>query len=413
MPRPHPDDQSHARWKRRSEKPRLRPEAEPNLTRRWQMYKKADRDAKLRVVVAVMLLGNIALGLALVLTDSFGLDLPAPNPSTGPIAVSPSPRTVSPGTPNAGLPSMAPTEAEPTKTGSPTSTKVGPPTGAPTPSALRSQGSEPGPEQSEYINSVNVDRSTLYVGRASAELYSFAEVQRPFPLDVLVCGPAAPECSELERPGSLAAGAPAPEAAGNRAVVPAPRGKRSPLGAVKVGGRVRTELTTFERDLEISPTSSAIQTISTAEDVAEWRWTILPKRSGNFTIHISITTLKGDTEDALYPTRNFDVALKVRDTVSSHTNRIVDGLGNFLKEPAGGVAALLTVLAAFLGLRQRRNRKDEQTRTSTVATNASVASNGHGSVDTERASPPESKRPRPAIPRDPAGQRRSKRGSGK
>ncbi|XTZ13907.1 hypothetical protein ACQSSU_20635 [Micromonospora echinospora] len=71
------------------------------------------------------------------------------------------------------------------------------------------------------------------------------------------------------------------------------------------------------------------------------------------TFQISVTTLKADTEESLYPTRYFDIAIDVRDTLTSRVKRGASTLNNFFVGASVGIAALLTVVLTYLGYRRR------------------------------------------------------------
>ncbi|MFF4892927.1 hypothetical protein [Micromonospora chersina] len=198
----------------------------------------------------------------------------------------------------------------------------------------------------------------LYEGIVSARLYKYAEVRRPFPVDLRVCGLRVPECTVTETPGPQPAGAQA-EGANPPAAMPAPRGARTPLGPVLVGGRVHAELTSYETGVDITPAGPSEQMIASPTDIAEWRWTVLATKAGRLTFQITVTTLKGDTTEPLYPTRYFDVAMDVRDTLGNQAAKAGRAVNNFFVGAGVGIAALATAVLAYLGYRRRHRTADD------------------------------------------------------
>ncbi|WP_406084841.1 hypothetical protein OHA01_11390 [Micromonospora zamorensis] len=225
--------------------------------------------------------------------------------------------------------------------------------GAPNTSPPTREPGEPDPQQ-EYIKVIRDAREQLYQGVAGARLYKYAEVNRPFPMDLRVCGSALATCSVVETYGPHPAGEQPPEMANAPQAHPAPRGAKTPLGPVHIGGRVRAELTTFESGIDITVSGPDVQVVADPTDVAEWRWTVLAKRAGRMTFQISVTTLKADTDEGLFPTRYFDVAIDVEETLGNTTTTWLGRVNQFTVGAGATLAAAAVAVVAYLTYRRQR-----------------------------------------------------------
>ena len=240
-------------------------------------------------------------------------------------------------------------------TAGPTTSPTAKPTAKRT-SIPRAKPTTPPTQQGEFVKSINDERGNLYTGIASAGLYKYAEVGRSFPIDLKVCGSAVTECSITEATQPGPAGAPADGSGKEPKAMPAPRGANSPLGKVMVGGRVKAELSTYQSQVEIKANSPEIQTITEPNDVGQWTWKVTATGNDDLNLQIAVTTLRADSDVALYPTRFFNIAIRIKETLGH-------GVGSAAKVTwavaggTAGIAALLAALIAYL-VRQDNRRKD-------------------------------------------------------
>ncbi|WFE99655.1 hypothetical protein [Micromonospora sp. WMMD964] len=202
---------------------------------------------------------------------------------------------------------------------------------------------KPESEQDEYMSSLVTDRAALYNGNASARLRQQAEVGESFPISMLVCAPSKAPCSSApptdsdRRPDSIL-----------------PSDIRD-LGSVSVGGRVQTELTWYGVGATVRALSPTEQVIAEPGDVAEWRWSVLVgKEPGRLHLQISVSSLRGDSNVSLFPTRFFDLDVEVMDTVRNRTDVIVSALNKFAVGAGTGIAALAGTIIAYLSYRRAR-----------------------------------------------------------
>ncbi|MGC4808076.1 hypothetical protein [Micromonospora sp. DT233] len=218
-----------------------------------------------------------------------------------------------------------------------------------------SPGVEVDNEHGEYMKTLRVDRNALYSGTASARLHQHVEVGKSFPLALAVCGNEQRVCDIAPFAGGLSSGsAPAAPAPAEKAGA----SKDVPLGAVKVGGRVQVKLTSYGGDAVVVAAGPAEQVITAKSDVAEWRWSVTAKNASRLNFQISVTTLRGDSNVALFPTRYFNLAVDVKDTFAHRTGVVLGGAGKFLVGAGTGAAALGTAIIGYLTY--RRGRRGEE-----------------------------------------------------
>lgn len=203
------------------------------------------------------------------------------------------------------------------------------------------------PVQGEFIKEINSNRGSLFAGRASAAV-GHAQARKPFPLDLTVCASQTAGCKISKSPTP-------PPSAGER-LIPALPGQASGLGKVMIGGRVRAEMTGYDKRLRITAASRTEQTITAPDDVGEWRWTVEASDDDTYAVRISVTTLKADSDVALFPTRNFDVFITIEDSLGERVKAYAKASMTWL----GGAAGVAALLAAVVGLLTfLKSRKDK------------------------------------------------------
>jgi len=189
---------------------------------------------------------------------------------------------------------------------------------------------------------------------ASAKLYKYSEVDRPFPLDLTVCGSRAVQCSITESVGPQAAGARPHDGRHAQLAPPVKRGANTPLGPVLIGGRIRAQLTSMYREIAVQSTSPEIQAITDPADVGQWRWTVTASDDGTFDLQIAVTALKTDTDLPLAPTRYFDISIRVKNTPSHQAKSILTNTWTQVGGATGLLAAVGLVLS-YLAYRVSKN----------------------------------------------------------
>jgi hypothetical protein len=285
---------------------------------------------RLRLILAALAVGLVAA--AGLFYFAYG-QWPAPEaagqstvlPTTTP-ALTRTPRPAPTGTPGAGSPTHEPV-------GEPPPTEV---------------------DQAQFIKHIESDRKALYNGIASTRLFRTAVVGQGFLMELRVCAPKIDECSVAEPLGPETAGEPAKTlAAGQGAPPPAP-GYNKPLGDVKVGGRVEAKLTTVERSIKIDVQSAEVQIIASENDVGHWYWGVVANRPGVFYLRITVTTLRGDTDQALGTPADFPVRITVEDTWSTWLERMLGYAGGLI---TGIGVALATIITAVIGIFVHRHNR--------------------------------------------------------
>lgn len=209
--------------------------------------------------------------------------------------------------------------------------------------------------QNGFIKRVEDDRDVLYTGKASAGLFKTATVREPFPLDLRICGSDMPECTVREPLGTRKAGDPEAVALGGGVVLPpnAQSGANQPLGNVKVRGRVRATVSSGP-GLTLTPQSDSVQLIAAPDDVGHWRWLVEGARPGVFALRISITVLRGSTDEPLVTPQDFPVSIDVRDTVRSWAARKADNLKGFVVALGSFITGIASTVVAYLVHRHQR-----------------------------------------------------------
>lgn len=235
----------------------------------------------------------------------------------------------------------------------------GPPSG-PRPSRTQpvtSGTSEPpdADSQAGFIKRVEDDREVLYTGKASAGLFKTATVREPFPLDLRICGSDVSECTVREPLGTRKAGDPEAVALGGGVVLPPNEqsGANQPLGDVKVRGRVRATVSSGP-GLTVTPQSDPVQLIAAPADVGHWRWLVEGAGPGIFVLRISITVLRGSTDEPLVTPQDFPVSIDVRDTVRSWVARKADSLKGFVVALGSFITGIASTVVAYLVYRHQR-----------------------------------------------------------
>ena len=225
----------------------------------------------------------------------------------------------------------------------------------PSHSAVTSQWPGSVAEQAEFIKQISSDREALYKGTASTRLFRSAETNREFPMDLRVCAPQAGICAIEESLGPEVAGNPGNQTfAAGSGPVPAPEGANKPLGKVDVGGRVRAALVSYDSAVHIEPQSDEVQLIVSPDDVGHWFWAVTARRPGHYTLRMTVTPLRGETEEALRPPTDFRVAITVNDTWGSFGSRIASYARDFLTSIGGVAASIITAIVGYLVYRRAR-----------------------------------------------------------
>lgn len=192
--------------------------------------------------------------------------------------------------------------------------------------------------QEDYLWRAENDRRQLIEGRVLYPASMAGEVGEPQDLVVHVCG--------------LSAGC------GHIGIDHSAPGSSVP-GTTKVGARMLVRASS-DMPGQITQTSSTVQPVLTAEDLAEWRWLVTPAKAGRFTLRIHLTALAADTDDALLPDLTLPISLRARVTVG----RSLDLAWHRTLEAAtgvGGVLSALGVSAATISLAIRRARRRQAT----------------------------------------------------
>jgi hypothetical protein len=217
--------------------------------------------------------------------------------------------------------------------------------------------------QGEFIKEINSNRGSLFAGRASAKV-DHAQARKPFPLDLTVCASQAARCRVTE-PAKPTPGA-------EEQPVQAAPGIASSLGDVMIGGRVRAEMTGYDKRLRITAASRTEQTITAPDDVGEWRWTVEASDNDVYAVRISVTTLKADSDLALFPTRNFDVYLTIADSLGERAKAYGKAAMTWLGGAAGVAALLAAIVGLLTYLKSRREKAAASAATPISASTVSV-----------------------------------------
>jgi hypothetical protein len=116
-------------------------------------------------------------------------------------------------------------------------------------------------EQEGFIKKINDERRNLYEGVASAQVRTTAEVRKPFTLGLAVCGAKAMWCSATESATPLSGGPTGSEEGQSRPTPtppPTTAEANTPLGPVRLGGRVKVDLTAYQGGAEVQSTSPGV-----------------------------------------------------------------------------------------------------------------------------------------------------------
>jgi len=204
---------------------------------------------------------------------------------------------------------------------------------------------KPAATQNDYMNALLTDRAALYSASASARLRQTVKVGESFPVALAVCAPGTGFCDI----GPTADATPAASR---------PTDGRE-LGGLRVGGLVRAELSRYGDDATVKAISPAEQVIAATGDVAEWRWWVrVGSNPGKMRFQISVTSLRGDSEVPLFPTRYFDLDVEVTDTPRNRMSVVVSALNRFFVGVGTGMAALGATIVAYLTYRRGEQDRD-------------------------------------------------------
>lgn len=204
-----------------------------------------------------------------------------------------------------------------------------------------SAGSEPNDPtitQQWYQATTANDRKYLIAGTISTPRHVTTEVGQPSTLTITVCGAEAHGCgtTPVQTPSTAA-----------------PTTQTEP---VQVGARMKARLTASAQ-CDITLTSSEVQPVLTATDVATWQWTIKPASTGTMTLTVHLTPLVADTDQPLLPDHNTDIPVDVQQTASNvltsvgtNTESVLIGIGAVL----GAFGVTGVTLWQLISRRKRR-----------------------------------------------------------
>ncbi|QUQ64483.1 hypothetical protein JJ691_22030 [Kutzneria sp. CA-103260] len=171
--------------------------------------------------------------------------------------------------------------------------------------------------QDQYQVTIANERGDLVNGFIRAPDHIQLSVGRPSAVSITVCGAkvASADCAaDHSRPS---------------------RGSNTPI---MVGARIQARLTSDAPQCTIVASSSEVQPVINATDMATWSWSVTPASTGQFTLTVHLRVLEGETDQPLLADRAVEISMDVSQTAGS----VLDSIGN-------GIKGTLVTIGAVLG----------------------------------------------------------------